>query len=91
MTFELEPSGGMARFSYAPTGIYNGALVYVLNRTKGTGVIDTARADGGVGPTLPFPAVAGDQVVVSFQREEQTVSTCLAIRQGRQTAADICR
>lgn len=91
MTFELETASSSARFSYAPSGVYEGAVVYIFNRNKGTGVIDTARADGAVGPTLPFPATAGDQVVVSFQRETQTVSTCIAIRQGRQTAADLCR
>ncbi len=91
MTFELESASGTARFSYSPSGVYDGALVYVFNRNKGTGVIDTARADGSVGPTLPFPAASGDQVVVSFQRDTQTVSTCIAIRQGRQSAADLCR
>lgn len=91
MTFDLELTTGNARFSYAPSGVYEGAVVYVFNRNRGTGVIDTARADGGVGPTLPFPTAAGDLVVVSFQRDTQTVSTCIAVRQGRQSAADLCR
>ena len=91
MTFEVELQTGSAQFSYSPSGAYAGAAVYVFNRAKGTGVIDTARADGSVGPTLPFPAALGDAVVVTFESEQQTVSTCVVIRQGRQSAADICR
>ncbi len=91
MSFEIEAAAGVATFSYAPSDVNSGALVYVLNRAKGVGVIDTARADGGIGPTAPFPATAGDQVVVSFQRDGHTVSTCVAIRSGRQSTADLCR
>lgn len=91
MTFDVEVGAGSAQFSYSPSGAYQGATVYVFNRARGTGVIDTARADGSVGPTLPFPAQLGDSITVTFEREEQTVSTCVTIRQGRQSAADICR
>lgn len=91
MSFEIEASAGVARFSYAPSDVYSGALVYVLNRAKGVGVIDTARADGGIGPTAPFPASVGDQVVISFQRDGQTASTCVRIRSGQQSSADLCR
>ncbi len=90
MTFDVQVDAGSARFSYSP-GPYEGATVYVLNRATGTGVIDTARADGSVGPTSPFPARLGDSIVVSFERETQTVSTCVVIRQGRQSSADLCR
>ncbi len=91
MTFDVTVDTGSAQFSYSPSGAYQGATVYVFNRARGTGVIDTARADGSVGPTLPFPAGLGDSITVTFEREEQTVSTCVVIRQGRQSAADICR
>jgi hypothetical protein len=90
MTFEIQ-AGGVATFSYSPDGAYEGATVYVFNRAKGVGVIDTARADGSVGPTLPFPAAVGDSVIVSFARNEQTVSSCIVLRQGRQSSADLCR
>jgi hypothetical protein len=90
MMFELQ-AGGVATFSYSPDGAYDGATVYVFNRVKGVGVIDTARADGSVGPTLPFPAAIGDSVVVSFSRNQQTVSSCIVLRQGRQSSADLCR
>jgi hypothetical protein len=91
MTFEVQLEIGEARFEYSASGSYEGATVYVFNRDKRTGVIDTARDDGSVGPTLPFPAELGDQVVVTFEREQQTVSTCVVMRQGRQTSADRCR
>jgi hypothetical protein len=90
MTFDIQVETGSARFSYSP-GPYDGATVYVLNRATGTGVIDKAREDGSVGPTLPFPARVGDSVIVSFERESQTASTCIVIRQGRQSSADLCR
>lgn len=89
MTFEVE--FGVARFSYAPAGRYAGANVYIFNRSKGVGVIDTARDDGSVGPTLPMPATLGDQVVVSFARDDETVSTCVLLRQGRQSMNDVCQ
>jgi hypothetical protein len=93
MTFEVqvEAGAGSARFAYSASGAYDSATVYIFNRAKGTGVIDTAREDGSVGPTLPFPAELGDQVVVTFEREQQTVSTCVVLRQGRQSSNDICR
>jgi hypothetical protein len=91
MTFDVQLDTGTSRFSYSPDDNYQGATVYVFNRAKGVGVIDTARVDGSVGPTLPFPASLGDSVVVSFERSDQTVSTCIVLRQGRQSSADLCR
>lgn len=91
MTFEVNADAGEARFSYSPASFFGGAAVYVYNRRTGSGVIDTARPDGSVGPTLPFPAALGDSVIVSFAKEEQTVSTCIVVRQGRQSQSDICR
>jgi hypothetical protein len=91
MMFDIAPDLGQARFSYPASGEYASATVYVLNLRTGTGVIDTARDDGSVGPTLPFPAMVGDAVTVSFSRESQTASTCIVIRQGRQSAGDLCR
>jgi hypothetical protein len=90
MTFDVTVDTGRATFSYSPSP-YDGAIVYVLNRATGTGVIDRAREDGSVGPTLPFPARLGDSIIVSFERDSQTASTCIVIRQGRQTSADLCR
>lgn len=90
MTFDVTVDTGSATFSYSPSP-YDGAIVYVLNRATGTGVIDRTRDDGSVGPTLPFPARLGDSIIVSFERDSQTASTCIVIRQGRQSSADLCR
>jgi hypothetical protein len=35
-------------------------------------------------------AAIGNQVVVSFQREDQTVSSCVHLREGAQSALDYC-
>lgn len=90
MTFDVTVDTGSATFSYSPSP-YDGAIVYVLNRATGSGVIDKARDDGSVGPTLPFPAKLGDSIIVSFERDSQTASTCIVVRQGRQSSADLCR
>ncbi|MBS1124724.1 MAG: hypothetical protein H6Q90_6952, partial [Deltaproteobacteria bacterium] len=69
---------------------YIGAIVFVFNRDRGVGVIESARADGSVGPTAPLSAALGEQIIVSFQREDQTVSTCIRLREGAQNANDFC-
>jgi hypothetical protein len=35
-------------------------------------------------------ADVGDEVVVSFQRDDQTVSTCIRLREGSQSSTDYC-
>jgi len=92
MTFAIQVEGtsSTARFSYPPDVNYVDTIVFVFNRDRGVGVIEAARVDGSVGPTAPVSAAAGDQVVVSFQREDQTVSTCIRLREGAQNAADYC-
>jgi len=92
MTFAVTVSGqdSTATFAYPPSVNYVDSIVYVFNRDRGTGIIETARADGSVGPTAPLPAALGEQIVVSFQREDQTVSTCIRLREGAQSATDYC-
>ena len=92
MTFEIQVDGAnsVAVFRYEPDANYIGTLVYVFNRDRGVGVIETAHADGSVGPTRPVSAVAGEQFVVTFERDDQTVSTCIRIRDGVQNATDYC-
>jgi hypothetical protein len=77
-------------FSYPPTEIYIGSIVYVYNRTLGVGVIEDARPDGSVGPTGPLQAVVGNEVLVTFENDFQTVSTCVKLREGMQDATDYC-
>lgn len=92
MTFDVVVDGGQSQavFAYAPEDNYSGATVFIFNRELGVGIIETARADGSVGPTRPLAAAVGDQIVVTFERDDQTVSTCLRIRDGAQSATDYC-
>lgn len=92
MTFELGVQEGqsVAVFSYAPNDNYVGAIVFVYNRDLGVGVIQNANSDGSVGPTSPVLASLGQQMVVTVEREDQTVSTCVRLRAGAQSPTDYC-
>ena len=92
MAFVLVGMGTETRasFTYEPEINYIGAIVFVYNRDKGVGIISNANGDGGVGPTAPVAATLGDQIVVSFEREDQTVSTCIKLREGQQSSTDFC-
>ena len=79
-----------AVFTYPPEQNYVDSIVYVFNRDRGTGIITTARPDGGVGPTQPFPAVIGNQVVITFEMPEDTVSSCVRVTDGTPNALDVC-
>jgi hypothetical protein len=92
MTFHISGDAGntSAVFSYPPDENYIGSIVYIYNRNAGVGIIEDAHADGSVGPTAPVAATLGDQIIVSFQREDQTVSTCVRLREGTQSSVDYC-
>jgi len=90
MTFTVDTGSGTATFTYPPTTNVAGAIVYVFNRNVGQGVIDTAHADGSVGPTPPFPAVSGDEIDVSFQLQDQVVSTCVKLGAGNPAPLGFC-
>ena len=86
----VEGQDSTARFSYPANVNYIDAIVFVFNRDREVGVIEATRADGSVGPTAPVAAALGEQIVVSFQREDQTVSTCIKLREGAQNPNDYC-
>ena len=91
MAFELDEDAGTATYSYGlqrPDPDFAGAVVYVFNRDQGVGVIDTARDDGSVGPTASFPAALGDEVMVTFELEDQLASTCVVLAAG--TPTQVC-
>jgi hypothetical protein len=92
MTFAVTLDGpsSQASFSYPPEINYVGAVVFVYNRDRRVGVIEGAHPDGSVGPTAPLAAALQEQIVVSFQRDDQTVSTCIRLRDGAQSATDYC-
>jgi hypothetical protein len=92
MTFTFSGTGAvqLATFEYSANTNYIGTIVYVYNRDREVGIIEGAHSDGSVGPTAPVSAVVGDAMVVSFQRDDQTVSTCVRVRAGQQSSTDYC-
>ncbi|HEY0480159.1 MAG TPA: hypothetical protein VGD37_21710 [Kofleriaceae bacterium] len=92
MTFTLAGDGAntTATFSYPANANYRDSIVYVYNHDRGLGVIEAARGDGSVGPTQPVKAAIGEQIVVTFQREDLTASTCIRLRNGTQSSTDYC-
>ncbi len=93
MTFRVEGLGGPdshATFEYPPDAKYSEATVFVFNRDRGVGIIATATIDGAVETTNPVPADLGEQIVVTFERDDQTVSTCIRLREGAQSSTDYC-
>jgi hypothetical protein len=71
-----------ASLTYPPTESYQGGLVYVYNRSRGVGIIEQCHADGSIGPTTPVNATTNDQLVISVENDQQTVSTCVLLREG---------
>jgi hypothetical protein len=92
MTFVVAGDGAntSATFTYPANTNYRESIVFVYNRDRGLGIIEASRPDGSVGPTQPVKAALGEQIVVTFQREDQTVSTCVRLRNGAQSATDYC-
>lgn len=92
MTFTVTVEGDLstATFAYPPKADYSDAIVYIYNRDQGTGIIETAHPDGSVGPTRPVSAKVNEQIVVSFQLEDQTVSRCIRLRDGAQDPNNYC-
>jgi len=92
MTFAVTGDGAntQATFSYPANVNYRASIVYVYNRDRGLGIIEASRPDGSVGPTQPVKAALGDQIVVTFQREDLTASTCIRLRNGMQSPFDYC-
>jgi len=92
MTFAVmgDGAGSTATFSYPPDHNYENSIVYVYNLDRGVGIIEASRADGSVGPTRPVSASLGQQIVVTFQRGDQSMSTCIRLRNGPQSATDYC-
>lgn len=78
-----------ASLTYPATDNYQGGVVYVFNRTLGVGIIQTVNADGSIGPTTPVAASSGDALVVSVENGDQTVSTCVLLREG--TPTSVCQ
>ena len=87
-TVTADPNGTVtaASLKYPATHSYLGGVAYVYNRTLGHGVIEAVNADGGVGPTAPVAATTGNQIVFSIENDQQTVSTCVLLKDGAPTS-----
>ena len=92
MEFAVTGDGGdsSATFAYPANINYENSILYLYNRDRGIGIIEATRADGSVGPTRPVSAALGNQIVVTFQRDDLSVSTCIRLRNGAQSRTDYC-
>ena len=87
----ITDTSSSAVFQYPPHEAYQGSTAYVLDQRTGQGVFSIANPDGSIGPTLPFPAKLGDQVVVTIQNTEQSASTCIVLKDGAQDPNLYCQ
>lgn len=82
-SFALDMASGTATFTSGPQAEWGGARVDTYNYRTGRGIITTARDDGSVGPTVPFEAVDGDQILIGWVlEEEQSYWICLVLHEG---------
>jgi hypothetical protein len=92
MAFDVDVTGPMsvATFTYPANINYQSSILYLYNRDQEIGIIEATRPDGSVGPTRPLSAELGERIVVAFQRDDLSVSTCIRLRNGAQsrTACD---
>lgn len=79
-----------ASLYYPPTENYCGGVAYVFNRTLGVGIIETVKTTCAIGPTPAVAARADDELVISIENDEQTVSTCVVLTASG-TAAGVCQ
>jgi hypothetical protein len=92
MVFDVNGTGpeSAATFTYPANINYERSILFLYNRDQGVGIIEATRPDGSVGPTRPLSAELGNQIVVAFQRDDLTVSTCIRLRDGAQSPFDRC-
>ena len=93
MTFDIsvEASGASAAvLTYPADSTYANGTIYLQNHDTGFGVFQPVNADDSIGPTQPLAAKAGDQIVVTIGLTDQTVSTCIVLRQGIQDPNALC-
>jgi hypothetical protein len=90
MQFDVDGATSSATFTYPANINYENSILYLYNRDQGVGIIEATRPDGSVGPTRPLSAALGNQIIVAFQRDELSVSTCIRLRDGAQSPFDRC-
>lgn len=92
MTFTLTVQDlvSNAVLTYPPEKNYAGGVVYVFNHDTGMGVFQDVNADFSIGPTQPLRAAVGNQLVVTIEAVDQTVSRCIVLREGSQDPNTYC-
>ncbi|MFT3699591.1 MAG: hypothetical protein QM831_40965 [Kofleriaceae bacterium] len=93
MDFDVQmgsDGGSTATFTYPPDHNYAGGTAYIFNEANNGGVFHLVNPDNSIGP-LTLPAKLGDQVVVTIEGGEQTVSRCVVLRQGAQDPNTYCQ
>jgi hypothetical protein len=89
-TITSQDGNSIATFSYPADSNYVGATYYLFDHDNGGGVFHIAAPDGSITNLGPLPAMAGDQVVITIEGNEQTVSRCVVLREGPQDANTYC-
>ena len=89
-TITTQDNASFASMSYPADGNYVGATYYLFDHDNGGGVFHIANPDGSIDNLGPLPAVAGDQVVITIEGNEQTVSRCVVLRVGPQDPNTYC-
>ena len=94
MDFDIEMVSGStattAVFSYPPNQNYQGGTAYVFDNNTGGGVFHVVNADWSIGPLPPLEATIGDQMVVTIESAQETVSRCVVLRNGTQDPNTYC-
>jgi len=85
----MDGNASSAIFSYPPDKNYEGGTAYVFDDNNGGGVFHLVNPDFSIGP-MTLTASLGDQVVVTIESAEQTVSRCVVLRQGSQDPNTYC-
>lgn len=88
-TITVQDGMSSASFSYPPDNNYVGATYYLFDHDKGGGVFQLANPDGSISG-LTIAANAGDQIVITIEGNEQTVSRCVVLREGAQDPNTYC-
>jgi hypothetical protein len=92
MTFHISTVNMLstATFTYPVQHNYCGGVVYLYDRNCQCGVIHAVNPSCSIGP-VEMQATIGDSVDVTVQRPDQTVSTCVVLREGAQDPTQYCQ
>ncbi len=87
--FSLVNGVSTVSLTYPSDHNYCGGIAYLYDRTLQSGSIRAVNGDCSVGPIVT-QASANDPTDFTVQVGQQTVSTCVRLQEGAQSAADLC-